>query len=93
MLIGWVARRGERLVVCGDFNVLPSSATLDELRAIGLTNLVTTRGHTDTQTSLYTKSERSANYMLVSEQVEVRRFDVVKEPEVSDHRALLLDLG
>jgi endonuclease/exonuclease/phosphatase family metal-dependent hydrolase len=31
--------------------------------------------------------------MLVSEQVEVRRFDVVKEPEVSDHRALLLDLG
>jgi endonuclease/exonuclease/phosphatase family metal-dependent hydrolase len=92
-LIRRIARKGERLVVCGDFNVLPDSVMLQALQAIGLTDLVTSGGHTDTRTSLYTKPGRHANYMLVSEQVEVRRFEVVREPEVSDHRALLLEIA
>jgi endonuclease/exonuclease/phosphatase family metal-dependent hydrolase len=92
-LIASVARKGERLVVCGDFNVLPGSVTLKALEDIGLTDLVTTRGHSDTRTSHYAKSGRFADYMLVSSGIEVRHFDVVKEPEVSDHRALILDLA
>ena len=92
-LILRIARKGERLVVCGDFNVLPDSVTLEALQAIGLTDLVTGGGHTDTRTSLYTKSGRYANYMLVNEAVKVRRFEVVREPEVSDHRALLLEIA
>jgi endonuclease/exonuclease/phosphatase family metal-dependent hydrolase len=91
-LVDRLHRRGERLVVCGDFNVLPASVTLQSLRQMGLTDLVTTRGHCDTRTSLYAKEERFADYMLVSPEVMVRRFDVVSAPEVSDHRALLLDL-
>lgn len=85
-------RIGDRLVVCGDFNVLPASATFEPLRNLGLTDLVTSRGHSDTRTSFYKKSPRFADYMLVSANVEICSFEVVGAPEVSDHRALLLDL-
>jgi endonuclease/exonuclease/phosphatase family metal-dependent hydrolase len=91
-LIGRVARAGERLVVCGDFNVLPDSVTFKALGELGLTDLVTSRGHTDTRTSHYLKQGRFADYLLVTPEVEVVRFDVVAEPEVSDHRALRLEM-
>lgn len=83
-------RRGERLIVCGDFNVLPGSVTFEALARLGLTDLVTTRGFTDTRTSLYEKSGRYADYMLVTPNVEIIEFDVVAEPEISDHRTLVL---
>lgn len=90
-LIERLWRRDERLVVCGDLNLLPNSETFEILGRLGLTDLVTSRGFTDTRTSLYEKAGRFADYMLVTPNVEVTRFDVVAEPEVSDHRALLLE--
>lgn len=92
-LIDRVRHNGDGLVVCGDFNVLPESRMLAELRDIGLTELVTSRGFTDTRTSHYLKAPRFADYMLVSGNVDVRSFEVVVQPEVSDHRALLLEIG
>lgn len=91
-IIRRVWRPGERLVVCGDFNVLPGSVTFDALAVLGLDDLVTGRGFTDTRTSHYAKPQRFADYMLVTPNVEVTRFDVVAEPEVSDHRALVLEI-
>jgi endonuclease/exonuclease/phosphatase family metal-dependent hydrolase len=82
----------ERLVVCGDFNVLPDSVTFETLGKLGLTDLVTSRGFTDTRTSHYLKDGRFADYMLANEAVGIVDFDVVAAPEVSDHRALLLDM-
>ena len=82
----------ERLVVCGDFNVLPDSVTFPALARLGLSDLVTTNGFTDTRTSHYGKPGRYADYMLVTPDVAVKAFDVVAQPEVSDHRALLLDI-
>ena len=90
-LVRSLRRDDDKLVVCGDFNVLPGSATLRALAGLGLTDLVTGRGHTDTRTSHYRKTPRFADYMLVSDTAAVRRFDAVAQPEVSDHRALLLD--
>jgi endonuclease/exonuclease/phosphatase family metal-dependent hydrolase len=92
-LIGRIARAGERLIVCGDFNVLPGSSIFDILGGMGLADLVVSRGHTDTRTSYYDKPIRVADYMLVTPEVEVLEFDVVDEPEVSDHRALLLEIA
>ncbi|MEO5324687.1 endonuclease/exonuclease/phosphatase family protein [Mesorhizobium sp. CC13] len=92
-IIGTLRRDGDGLVVCGDFNVLPDGRMLSALRDIGLTELVTSRGFTDTRTSFYRKTPRFADYMLVSANVEVCNFEVVAEPEVSDHRALLLEIG
>lgn len=92
-LIGTLRHEGDGLVVCGDFNVLPDSRMIAALRGIGLTELVTSGGFTDTRTSFYAKTPRFADYMLVSDNVDIRSFEVVAEPEVSDHRALLLEIG
>nr|WP_296068039.1 endonuclease/exonuclease/phosphatase family protein [uncultured Actinoplanes sp.] len=83
--------RGPRdlVVVCGDFNVLPDSETFGVLAEAGLTDLV---GTADTRTSHYPKAVRHAGYLLVSDLAAVERFDIVAEPEVSDHRALMLDI-
>lgn len=91
-LVRRIWRPRERLIACGDFNVLPDSATFATLSGLGLTDLVTSRGHADTRTSHYGKGGRFADYMLVSENVDVIRFEMVEQPEVSDHRALLLEL-
>ena len=84
-------RNDEPMILCGDLNLLPDSGTFDRLAEIGLKDLVTANGFTDTRTSLYEKPQRYADYLLVTPGIEVRHFDVVAEPEVSDHRALLLD--
>jgi endonuclease/exonuclease/phosphatase family metal-dependent hydrolase len=76
-------------VVCGDLNVLPDSETFDVLGALGLFDLV---GTADTRTTRYSKAVRHASYLLVSDPSAVRSFDVLAEPEVSDHRVLQLDL-
>jgi endonuclease/exonuclease/phosphatase family metal-dependent hydrolase len=84
-----VREDGDLTVVCGDFNLLPGSETFEILGGIGLVDLV---GEADTRTSRYAKPLRHASYLLISDTDAVRRFEIVKEPEVSDHRALLLDL-
>jgi endonuclease/exonuclease/phosphatase family metal-dependent hydrolase len=91
-MIQRVAPEDERLIVCGDFNVEPDSQTFGMLAEIGLRDLVTGRGYSDTRTSHYKKAGRYADYMLVSSRVNVLAFTVVEQPEVSDHRPLLLDI-
>ena len=92
-LIGRIWPGNERLVVCGDLNVLPDSVTFEMLAGFGLADLVVGGGFTDTRTSLYEKPGRYADYMLVTPDVAVTHFEPVAEPEVSDHRALLLEIG
>lgn len=85
------AEEGDSLVVCGDFNVGPDSETLKILSAAGLTELVTTRTTKGTRNSYYKKPGRFADYMLVNDEVKVIDFQVVFEPEVSDHCPLVLE--
>ena len=87
-----ISEPGDRIVLCGDFNVEPQSKTFAILAEAGLKDLVTGRGYTSTRTSHYGKPGRFADYMLVNDAVEVRHFAVVTEPEVSDHCPLLLEL-
>lgn len=79
----------EVVVLCGDLNLLPTSKTFALLAEHGMTDLV---GDADTRTSIYTKAIRSASYVLVSSPTAVRSFEIVAAPEVSDHRALVLEL-
>ena len=76
------------VVVCGDMNLLPDSELFVVLAELGLVELV---GTADTRTRRYGKQVRHASYMLVSDPGAVR-FEVISEPEVSDHRALLLEI-
>ena len=59
------------------------------LAELGLTDLV---GTADTRSSHYRKPLRHASYLLVSDVAAVKRFEILAEPEVSDHRALILDI-
>ena len=77
-------------VLAGDFNLLPDSAAFDRFRQMGLHDLITHHGILDTRTGLYDKPQRFADYMLVSEGLLSARFDVPAQPEVSDHRPLIL---
>jgi endonuclease/exonuclease/phosphatase family metal-dependent hydrolase len=77
------------VVLCGDLNLLPDSETFGVLAEAGLTDLV---GTADTRTSRYPKPVRHASYLLVSDVSAVKHFETLTEPEVSDHRALILDV-
>lgn len=88
-LIDSVREPGDVVVAAGDFNLLPDSETFDVLGELGLVDLVR---EADTRSSRYRKPVRHASYLLVSEPAAVRRFEVVAQPEVSDHRALLVDV-
>lgn len=90
-----------RFVICGDFNVLPTSFTFDVLEmAVGapLYEQVRHNGYDSTRTSFYTdnpdKKDASlfADYMLVSEVLKVLNFEVVRDPEVADHCPLVVDV-
>ncbi|WP_227269354.1 endonuclease/exonuclease/phosphatase family protein [Roseobacter weihaiensis] len=87
-----VSERQDIRVLCGDFNVEPDSETLAILKGTGLTELVTARGFASTRTAQYKKPGKFADYMLVSPENAVQRFEVVYAPEVSDHCPLLLQL-
>ncbi len=87
-----VSEPGDLSVICGDFNVEPGSETLDILENAGMTELVTSRGFSSTRNSHYTKPGKFADYMLINRADAVQGFDVIQEPEVSDHCPLILHL-
>jgi endonuclease/exonuclease/phosphatase family metal-dependent hydrolase len=84
-----VRKAGDVTIVCGDFNLLPTSDTFAVLGRLGLVDLVR---DADTRTGHYAKAVRHASYMLVSDPAVVHRLDIVAEPAVSDHCALVLEL-
>lgn len=88
-----VRQPGDEVIICGDFNVLPGSETLAILSRLAPCELVTAGGHPGTRNSLYTKTERHADYMMVSDTLVVASFDVIHHPEVSDHCPLVLELA
>lgn len=87
-----VSEPDDVIILCGDFNVEPKSETLALLRQSGLTELVTSRGFEGTRNSQYKKPGRFADYLLINRAAEVIRFDVIHEPEVSDHCPIILEI-
>lgn len=85
-----VTEPNDLAVICGDFNVEPDSETLNILRDSGMTELVTDRGFQSTRNSYYKKPGKFADYMLVNQTSAVKNFEVVYNPEVSDHCPLVL---
>ncbi len=75
-------------ILCGDFNLLPNTQSLALLEQ-GMRNLVKEYEVTSTRSHLYTKSDKFADYILVSPEVIVEEFKVLDEG-ISDHLPLLL---
>jgi endonuclease/exonuclease/phosphatase family metal-dependent hydrolase len=78
-------------IICGDFNLRPDTESMKILED-KMTNLIKDYNIQSTRTSLYPKSERFADYVLVSNEIIVNDFKVLPE-EVSDHAALKLEFS
>lgn len=81
---------GEK-IVCGDFNLKPDTESIKILRD-GMTDLIKDYKIESTRTSLYTKSEKFADYIFTSPEIKVNKFEVMTD-EVSDHAPLFLDFN
>lgn len=92
-LLQAMSKKDDAVIFGGDLNLLPDSRTFADLRRIGLADLVTGRNITDTRTSYYPqdKPSRYADYAFVSETVKTLSFRALADPEVSDHRPLILE--
>lgn len=77
-------------VLCGDFNLLPDTQSIQIFEQYGLRNLIREYKINSTRTSFYTKSVKFADYAFVSEGIQVVNFLVLRD-EVSDHSPLLLE--
>lgn len=80
------------VVFCGDFNLLPHTESMKKLERIGMRNLIIDYNVTSTRTSLYTKPEKFADYILTSPTIIVNDFHVMVD-EVSDHCPLFIDFS
>lgn len=90
-LLDGLAQPGDALIVCGDFNLLPNAETFDVLERLGLKNLIRIHKIHCTRSTLYQKSVRNADYVLVDDRVQVLNLEVVRDPVVSDHCPLVLE--
>lgn len=90
-IIDFVKNISHDIVLCGDFNLRPDTESLKILeQELGLRNLIPEYKITSTRTSLYTKEEKFADYVLVSSGIQITEFKVLPD-EVSDHSALFLE--
>lgn len=56
----------------------------------GMNNLIRTHNIDSTRTSLYSKEEKYADYVLISPEIVVKNFERLSD-EVSDHSPLFLE--
>ena len=76
-------------ILCGDFNVAPETKSMMILES-SMRNLIKEYKVTSTRSPLYAKEVKFADYILVSAEVQVKKFEVIQDV-VSDHLPLLLE--
>lgn len=76
-------------ILCGDFNVAPDTKSMEILET-SMTNLVKKYKVATTRSHFYTKEHKFADYILVSPEIQVKKFEVIQDV-VSDHLALMLE--
>lgn len=78
-------------ILAGDFNLLPDTESIRILESMGVRNLITDYGITNTRTSYYTKTaDKFADYVFTTSGLVVKDFKVLPD-EVSDHAAMYLE--
>jgi exonuclease III len=90
VLQDFIKAKGEKTVLCGDFNLIPDGQSMQSLEE-GLVNLIKESGVTSTRSSYYNKPVKLADYILISPEIQIKNFLVLPD-EVSDHLPLSLEL-
>jgi endonuclease/exonuclease/phosphatase family metal-dependent hydrolase len=70
----------------------PDTKSLTKFDELGLSNLIKKHGVTSTRTRHYSKPEKFADYIFVTNDIGVRDFRVLPE-EVSDHAPLYVEFN
>ena len=81
----------QHVVLCGDFNLLLDTESVRKIEEGGFRNMIREHKVTSTRTSFYTKPEKFADYVFVSNGTSVKNFEVLTD-EVSDHAPLLVEI-
>jgi len=81
------SRFKNNVILCGDFNLLPNTESMAIIENSGLRNLVKEYKVETTRSILYKKPEKHADYILVSNNLKEKHFEVFNEV-VSDHLPL-----
>jgi endonuclease/exonuclease/phosphatase family metal-dependent hydrolase len=79
------------IIMCGDFNLRPDTQSMSIIEQAGVKNLIKEYNISSTRTSLYTKSEKYADYIFISDNLKESEFKVLPD-EASDHSALMLTI-
>ncbi len=90
-IIDFIKMLREDFLLCGDFNLLPDTQSLQMIESFGLRNLIKEYRITSTRTSFYTKPARYADYAFVTKGLNVVEFTVLPD-EVSDHAPLYIEI-
>jgi endonuclease/exonuclease/phosphatase family metal-dependent hydrolase len=90
-ILSFLKTRTEPVILAGDFNLAPDTESIKKLEAFGLRNLIREYGVTSTRTSHYSKPERYADYIFLSNGLNIKNFSVLPD-EVSDHVPLALEI-
>lgn len=90
MIADYISHLDGAVIVCGDFNLAPESASI-QLLSDSLRNLAVEYGLTTTRSKLTTKKE-VCDYIFVNDQVNVENFYMIDEI-ISDHNGLVIDFS
>ena len=91
-IIAFLKTLTNEYILAGDFNLNPTTQSMNLLEAHGMRNLIKEFGYTSTRTPLYEKDGKFADYVLVSGGIEVLDFNVLPDV-VSDHSPLMLEFA
>jgi exonuclease III len=89
-IVDFVKQINQKIIIGGDFNLRPNTESIKMLEEnLNLKNLISEYSISSTRTSLYSKEDKFADYMLTSSDLKIEEFKVL-EDEVSDHSPLYL---
>lgn len=80
-----------KIILVGDFNLAPDTESLAILEK-GMRNLIKENGVTSTRNHYYTKPVKFADYAIVSNDLDLKKFEVLQDV-VSDHLPLLMEFS
>jgi endonuclease/exonuclease/phosphatase family metal-dependent hydrolase len=90
-IVSFIHTLNTPIIFCGDFNLKPDTESIKKIENTGLRNLIKENDITSTRTSYYTKPEKFADYVFISEGVNMTSFKVLPD-EVSDHAPLFIEV-
>src|SRR3989338_277162 len=85
----FLSGRREAKILCGDFNLLPQTESM-QLLELGMKNLIIEFKVKTTRNDLYKREEKYSDYILTSPGINIQKFEV-DNVTVSDHLPLLLE--